>query len=866
HDTNAPVPPPPESTPPRAKPTSARQSRPGGSQQPKKRKPTTLKFDDEGTTDKGPPGIKLAPPRKRRKNAIVDSPPPKPPGHRAAAARVASRSNDRGFRVKGDAASSLSQLLGVDLETATTRAINEKILTLSDYPASQVEAEGRYTEVRGDPPAPLSPLSQQKGGYHRDTLVALGHPKPPNAKRPPPDDKSGPSKRARFDETLDSPALFNPAFRGDVLSLPSFTQRESALSTQRAVANAFASQRQPTRASQPTERAGWLTPVPEPRRDIYSQPTARRAPSPTPRVRLPTTRVPSPDSHTEPSNSRRPAPPVQPHVLVPATPSRSPTPQRHPPKPPPTKPPPAKPPPAKRPPTKPLIKPSRPGACKPAPGKKGGTETESDSEPEPMTAPKSKRYARQTEVGRAGAQSSHRTAGSSTGHHQYASTRQRGSPALPARHHDVQALLDRLGDVLNGGDSEGKGEDPVVDRVIELYLQRRRRDQPSGSSSRHRNHSSSSRHEESRHEPGPSTNRQARHHAAPDDHLLDGRSRNKSCNPEGHTTGLETGTDSESDHSRNGIYRYPGRRGKAASRAIPHLLSLAIRKGAYQGKNINTQWAEREYRRAWKKLYPGIKCRRPTKHLLGLMTIRISGLRTDIKKRVRSLMARLHKLKNPGSSKQQLEYNWENLVADEDYYEHPHMFEVISEAFFAHPDSPVILHHRDYVLMPLEAVALVLTMMQDCLQEWDTGSLRARDNHYRQQQAVFDAHLHGLNTYMGTARRRLVDLQSQWFLAGMQHAGIHVVEGSEEHHADQEFCQPVAQACFIRPDSDSDVSPEPEPEPEPSSEPEPEPEPEPQYNEHGYRTAQSKGKGKVRDQTDDDSDDLEAHFEQDHGY
>ncbi|KAG8789643.1 hypothetical protein FRC12_013361 [Ceratobasidium sp. 428] len=862
--SNAPVPPPPE-------PTSARQSRPVGAQQPKKRKPATLKFDDEGTTDEGPPGVKLKAPRKRRKNAIIDSPPPKLPGHRAAAARAASRSNDRGFRVKGDAANSLSQFLGVDPETATTRAISEKILSLSDHPASQVEAEARYTKVRGDSPAPLSPLSQKKGGYHRDTLIALGHPKPPNAKRPPPNKESGPSKRIRFDETLDSPALFNPAFRGDVLSLPSFTQRESASSTQRAVANAFGSQRQPTHASQPTERVGWLTPVPEPRRDIYSQPT-RRVPSPAPRSRLPTTRASSPDSNTQPSNSRPPPPPVQPQVLVPGTPSRSPTPQPHPPKPPPTKPPPAKAPPAKAPPAKA----SRSGTCKPPPRKKPDTTTDSEADPDPRTAPKSKRHIRQTEVDHAGGRSSHAAAGPSSGHHQHTSRRHQARPAPPTRHNDAQAILDRLGDILNGGDSEGEGDDAVLDRVVEL-LQRRKRDKSSASSSRHRNQPSSSRHRDqpsslryhesqpssSRHQSRPSTSRHARRHAALDNDDADDHARNKPHD----TPALETGTDSASDHTRNGIYRYPGRRGKAASHAIPHLLSVAIRKGVYQDKNIYTHWADREYRRAWKKLYPGVKVRRPGKHLLGLMTIRISGLRTDVKKRVRPLMARLHKLKNPGSSNHQLEYNravcQRDLNADEDYYEHGHVFDVVSEAFFAQPDSPVILHHRDFAVMPLEAIAFVLTMMQDCLQEWDTGCLRARDNHFKQQRAVFDAHLHGLHTYMGTARRRLVGLQSEWFLAGMQHAGIHVVEGSQEHHADQEFCQPVAQACFIRPDSDSDPELSPEPLPELS----PEPSLEPQYNEHGCRTAQSKGKGKLGDQSDAHWSDLdEGDFEQDHGY
>ncbi|KAG8718085.1 hypothetical protein FRC09_013186 [Ceratobasidium sp. 395] len=84
-----------------------------------------------------------------------------------------------------------------------------------------------------------------------------------------------------------------------------------------------------------------------------------------------------------------------------------------------------------------------------------------------------------------------------------------------------------------------------------------------------------------------------------------------------------------------------------------------------------------------------------------------------------------------------------------------------------------------------------------------------------------------------------------WFKAGMKHAGIRIDSGESDH----EFCQPVTQARFVRPQSESDSATEAEPE----LSPEPEPSPEPEYVD-GRLTAQSKGKGKPP-QLDDFSDD-----------
>ncbi|KAG8700802.1 hypothetical protein FRC09_005747 [Ceratobasidium sp. 395] len=809
----------PDPTPAEPKP----KSRPDASQRSQKRKrpgPPSQKFDgeEESTDEEQHPLIRLKLPRKRTK-ARVESPPPKQPGHRVALARQAERNKQQGGgnkrppRLNANATESIFKLFGADPNTTSARTINQKVLSLSDHPPTQAVAQGGYTQVRCEPSAPLSPLSKKRGGYHRDVLLALGHPEPSNSKRRLDDEEEpAPSKRARIDGRLDSysSAAENPAFRGDILSLPSFgtqPERASVSSTQRATVRTAVSQPEPRRL-QARDRFGFgagLTPIPEPK-DIYSKrAAARRASSPAPRVnqspdppRLkprppsPKRRPPPPPEPRAPSGHH--APPRQPVVLVPGTPSRSPTPERRAPKPLPTK--------QSRSDTRNVPPPPR---KKPA----TTTESESESEPEPASKPKPKRTARQTEVRRAGARSTRAIAGPST-------QRQRASPGPSTRHYDVQAIVNRLGDVLNGGEDEdgNESDDQVLDQVIQLLLRRQQRARPPSSRHEHtRRPSSHHEHTEPsssrpHHQSGSSTKRRTGRHAT---------SGNEDPDQHSGSSSAQSGSESPVDLSRNGLARYPGKRGKVASHAIPHLLAVAIRKGIFQSQDIYFKWARREYIRAWKKLYPKIKYKRPSRHLLRL-----------------------------------------NLNADEDYYMHQHVYDVISEALFSRPDSPLVLHHKDFVLLPLPTVAFVLMMMQDCLQEWDTGCLRVRENQFKQQKAVFDAHLHGLETYKGKASARLARRQSKWFLAGMEFAGISVVEGSGDEELDTNFCQPVSQACFIRSDSESEHELTPEPEREPT--------PEPEYNEHGCMTAQSKGKGKAKGLVADDLDGLEDDFEDDADY
>ncbi|KAG8761404.1 hypothetical protein FRC12_009422 [Ceratobasidium sp. 428] len=564
------------------------------------------------------------------------------------------------------------------------------------------------------------------------------------------------SKRTRLDNKPDTQ---NPPGRS-IPPLPSFLHREphSVSSTQRAVVHPFESQHQLTAEvlaqHNPNQHSHQTPSQPAPRTKAteFDLVLEQRAPP----------RGPSP-------SSRRPV------VLVPGTPSLSPVPETRP----------LKPVPARKPPVAPAHK-SRSDTRTPLPHRKGST-TESDSEPEPKPKPKPHPKAKSKP-------STSHTASHSSTRHPHSSSRRDPSP-VPSKHHGSKDLLGRLGDLLNGGDSDDEDPDALLKSAVTLLLRHQQeRGQPS--SSRQAGPSSSSSRQ-----PAASSSKR-------------------------HTHRRETGATDDDEPRRNW-------------RDTPSADDDAASGDGYESR------------------YPDVPVPPIPDDLLRTIVLRISGLRTEVKKRIRALIIYLFRFRNPGDDNARRDANVElcklllpntfhcrELEEDKDYYEHPTFVEAISEAFFWHQDSFAVRDQAKWQIIPLPAVAFMLTMMQDCIQEWDTGCFRARENSFRQQKDLYKAHLHGLYVYESEAADRLTGFQAAWFKAGMKHAGIRIDSGESDH----EFCQPVTQARFVQPQSESES--EAEAEPELSLEPEPSPEPE--YVD-GRLTAQSKGKGKPP-QLDDFSD------------
>ncbi|KAG9081062.1 hypothetical protein FRC06_005864 [Ceratobasidium sp. 370] len=809
----------------------------------------TLRFDGESSGDesgdKSGNKSRILKPRKPRNTtgSQAYSPPPKPPGRGRAPAQ-GDPAPEQPVILEADTVRQFGDLIGINVSTATSTTIKEALQTLSDPNPLQVGPARRYSQVRGQSPVPLPSLNK-KGGYYRETLLKLAHPRPSESqKRTRSDEEDRPAKHTHgetcgencgegrgedhgedrgesadeemWDPDADKPEPSVPA----PPRLPSFflpPQPLSTSSTQRAMVNAFASQHsvaktpdfRPTPVPQPKNPLSWFTSMPR-----TSNPESG-APNPKPRRTGPELTRPDPGSRSAtPGPHRAKAT----HPLRPAVPLVS--------------------------------------AHKPAPDPNSATEEETESEPELKPKPKHvKKTGRgQRESPNPGTKSADRR------QHSVGERNRRDAPSI--QHHGVHAVLWHLNDLL--GDNPNPDTDKVeslLQQAVDLTQQRRAgrdlssRTQPSPSSSRAQPRPPSSSHTQ----PGPSSLHaqptSSSSHARPglsSGHRSYQQPTREGC-PSGHNSEEEAsagetdveGTDADDPlvPEKSGLGRYPGTRGKVASRAIPKLLSTATRKGIYQDHDTCIKWARNAYRRVWKTFCPHLRYRECPFDLLQTMVSRISNLRTEVKKRIRQLIRYLFGFLL-GLSEEVLlanrqlvarlghnNFHCRNLVPDRDQYEHEAFIRAIYDAYFWYSDSFLIrdTEHLDEMVkngLPLPAVAFVLTMMQDCIEEWQTGQFKPRELNLTTQRSIFDAHLMGLLQYRRRAPRRLSEFQQRWFEDGMVNAGVEIHQREEG----EKFCQSITRAENVWPDT-----------PEESEDSEPE------YDGDGRLTARSKGKFRVRE-------------------
>ncbi|KAG8726531.1 hypothetical protein FRC10_006999, partial [Ceratobasidium sp. 414] len=217
----------------------------------------------------------------------------------------------------------------------------------------------------------------------------------------------------------------------------------------------------------------------------------------------------------------------------------------------------------------------------------------------------------------------------------------------------------------------------------------------------------------------------------------------------GETDVEDTDADDPIVPGKSGLSRYPGTRGKVASRAIPKLLSTATRKGIYQDHDTCIKWARNAYRRTWKAFCPHIRYRECPLNLLQT---------AKVKKRIRQLIRYLFKF----------------------------VLGLSEEVLLANRQLVAQLGHNNFHCR-----------MQDCIEEWQTGQFKPRELNLTTQWSIFDAHLMGLLEYCRRAPRRLFDFQRRWFEDGMVNAGVEIHRREEG----ERFCQSITQAENVRPDT-----------------------------------------------------------------
>ncbi|KAG8789049.1 hypothetical protein FRC12_013913 [Ceratobasidium sp. 428] len=812
----------------RSKSTTKPKSNPGAPRAAVKKRSRgrTLRFDGEvadndiNDEDGDDEEIRV---RKSRKTGHADSqansPPPKPPGRHATLARE-DRGADQPVTVEAGIAREIGDLFGFDLASASATTVRDTIRSLPNNSPPPVGPARRYPQVQSEASVSL-PLLKKSGGYYRERLDTYA----PAKKRVAADDDPRPTKRPRdesrgssleieldpdadkSDPDLNHNQPPSPPPPPPLPPLPSFLLRSprSTSTTQRADIWASQSKPGPGPLRYPPDVSGYRrTPVPEPKTDVLARRASQlqqslnhavdrapnrapdhapdrapnrapnrapdRVPNTEPGPRLLAARATdrtsgAPTRETTRANAApRPAPSSSHPATVPRRSSNAaPRPQQ------------------------PVASTSRPSTSRRAPTPPNAhAVTDGETEDEPWVKSNKRKQEKRRQY-RLKKKARDRARNNSPEPDARPTERRQD---LPSRAPDdpVAAILSRIEALLEsrGDDLDAQELDSLVKLAADLAANRAT-GQPL-----------------SRAGPGPSSQRNranspraAAQCPAPDDE-----------------EGFED--DDPVVLNKNGLGRYPGTRGKVASRAIPLLLSTAACRGVYQGSDTNIRWARRAYRRAWDLFCPDIEFREPPYDLLQTISLRISNLRTEIKKRIRKVVEHLFEFA-PGSSDAVLRFNKDiatrlghntfhckDLVVDTDQYEHPVFIRAICEAFFWSAET-FLLRDKDNLDklandgIPLPAIALVLTLMQECIEEWDTGRFRPRDLNDTNQEAIFDAHLQGLLNYRSGARGRLAGFRVTWFEAGLEYAHIKMNRDEEDHDG---FCQSITRVENVRPDSD----------------------------------------------------------------
>jgi hypothetical protein len=182
--------------------------------------------------------------------------------------------------------------------------------------------------------------------------------------------------------------------------------------------------------------------------------------------------------------------------------------------------------------------------------------------------------------------------------------------------------------------------------------------------------------------------------------------------------------------------------------------------GAYENTEVFRNWALDAYHKTWELEFPEDEYEPPPKALLTVvsyllpsrscltyvslqLTRRVSWLRGEVKRRIRSIVQYGFGFRNPAISRADIKHNkrlakklganvfhcrvspistdysmvltnpchLKEHVPDTNYYEHPEFVRAIGAGLFWDPESLGVVFRERFEVIPLPAVALILTMV-----------------------------------------------------------------------------------------------------------------------------------------------------------
>ncbi|KAG8710622.1 hypothetical protein FRC08_016929 [Ceratobasidium sp. 394] len=190
------------------------------------------------------------------------------------------------------------------------------------------------------------------------------------------------------------------------------------------------------------------------------------------------------------------------------------------------------------------------------------------------------------------------------------------------------------------------------------------------------------------------------------------------------------------------------------------------------------------------------------------MTRRASWIRTKVRERVEVVVQYAFGFRNPAIRRSDIKHNRrlaEKLAPnvfhckehkpDANQYEHPAFIRAVCAVLFWDPASIGVVYHEKFNPVPIPAVALVLTMMQVCIEEWALGQFKSQSLNVDKQQIVYEKHLLGLYEYERIAGNRLTRFRGNWYKEGLEYSRANL-DGDDNGAA-----KPYTQAHHVWPDT-----------------------------------------------------------------
>ncbi|PBK70868.1 hypothetical protein ARMSODRAFT_1017646 [Armillaria solidipes] len=111
---------------------------------------------------------------------------------------------------------------------------------------------------------------------------------------------------------------------------------------------------------------------------------------------------------------------------------------------------------------------------------------------------------------------------------------------------------------------------------------------------------------------------------------------------------------------------------------------------------------------------------------------------------------------------------------------------IITEYFFGHRKAPGILWEDAFNPIKPETLALIITLIEHCINEWADGNFKAQELHETTQNARYINHLKDINAWCKEDHKVTMNIRRLWTTKGRTHADIQPKQASDGYVNDAE--------------------------------------------------------------------------------